>query len=244
MAAEMHADTRIELPDALGVSARLDGGMPLPELTAAVNEVCEQVEDQRERTVAVLRFPPAPAQPREWPGDVSIQDVNRWERAVRRLERLDAVNIAVAEGTCGGPVLDLMLTADFRIGTPDLTLMLPVNDGHYWPGMSLYRLVHHIGLARARRLVMWGTDIPAAEALELGIIDQVSDDLAEAVQAAVVLRGRLSDHETRIRRRLLEEAASAEYDDALGAHLAACDRELRRLRAVAAADGSESEADG
>ncbi|MFJ8001349.1 enoyl-CoA-hydratase DpgB [Streptomyces sp. NPDC096310] len=222
------------LPDGLGVFARLDGGRPLPELTAAVNAVCEEVEDLRARTVVVLRFPPAPAQPREWPGDVSIRDVNRWERAVRRLERLDAVNIAVAEGTCGGPVLDVLLAADFRIAGPDLTLMLPVNDGHFWPGMSLYRLVHHIGLARARRIVLWGTDIPVAEATDLGIVDQVSDDLTEAVHAAAVLRGRLSDRETRIRRRLLEEAASAEYDDALGAHLAACDRELRRLRAAEA----------
>ncbi|MCQ8836305.1 enoyl-CoA-hydratase DpgB [Streptomyces malaysiensis] len=240
---------RTGLPDGLGVSARLDGGSPLPELTAMVNAVCQEVEDLRARTVVVLWFPPAPAQPREWPGEVSIQEVNRWERAVRRLERLDVVNIAVAEGTCGGPVLDLLLAADFRIGTPDLTLMLPINDGHFWPGMSLYRLVHHIGLARARRLVLWGTDIPAAEATDLGIIDQVSGDLTEAVHAAAVLRGRLSDHETRIRRRLLEEAASAEYDDALGAHLAACDRELRRLRTAegSAADGPtapEAEAAG
>ncbi|MFS8197594.1 enoyl-CoA-hydratase DpgB [Streptomyces sp. CWNU-52B] len=219
------------LPDGLGVLARLDGGSPLPELTAAVNAVCEEAGERRERTVVVLRFTPSPPRAaREWPGDVSIQEVNRWERAVRRLERLDNVNIAVAEGTCGGPVLDLLLASDFRIGTPDLRLMLPINDGHFWPGMSLYRLVQHIGLARARRIVLWDSAISLADATELGIIDQVSDDLTEAIHTAAVLRGRLSDRETRIRRRLLEEAASAEYQDALGAHLAACDRELRRLR--------------
>ncbi|MGX1914096.1 enoyl-CoA-hydratase DpgB [Streptomyces phaeochromogenes] len=232
---------RTELPDGLGILAQLDGGSPLPELTAAVNAVCGEVESRRERAVVVLQFPPAPPRPREWPGDVSIQEVNRWERAVRRLERLDTVNITVAQGTCGGPVLDLLLAADFRIGTPDLTLVLPVNDGHFWPGMSLYRLVQHLGLARARRIVLWGTDIPLDDATGLGLIDQVSDDLPEAVHTAVVLCGRLSDREIRIRRRLLEEAASAEYDDALGAHLAACDRELRRLRdpGAGAAAGTE-----
>ncbi|MEU8877673.1 enoyl-CoA-hydratase DpgB [Streptomyces javensis] len=235
---------RTELPDGLGILARLDGESPLPELTAGVNAVCEEVEGRCERTVVVLQFPPTASRPREWPGDVSIQEVNRWERAVRRLERLDAVNIAVAEGTCGGPVLDLLLATDFRIGAPDLQLMLPVNDGHFWPGMSLYRLVQHIGLARARRLVLWGTDIPVTEATDLGILDQVSDDLAEAVHTAAVLCGRLSDRETRIRRRLLEEAASAEYDDALGAHLAACDRELRRLRDAAAPTGPRTEVAG
>ncbi|MFE3604079.1 enoyl-CoA-hydratase DpgB [Streptomyces sp. NPDC059096] len=222
---------RTRLPDGLGILARLDAGSPLSELTATVNEVCQEAEQQRQRTVVVLRFTHSPPQPREWPGDVTIQEVNRWERAVRRLERLDNVNIAAAQGTCGGPVLDLLLAADFRIGTPDLRLMLPINDGHFWPGMSLYRLVRHIGLARARRIVLWDSAVTLSTATELGIVDQVSDDLDEAVHTAAVLRGRLSDRETRIRRRLLEEAASAEYDDALGTHLAACDRELRRLRA-------------
>ncbi|MBB4779104.1 enoyl-CoA-hydratase DpgB [Streptomyces rapamycinicus] len=221
---------RTLLPDGMGILARLDGGSPLPELTAAVNAVCEEAEEPREPTVVVLRFAPSPPGAREWPGDVSIHEVNRWERAVRRLERLDNLTIAVAQGTCGGPVLDLLLAAAFRIGTPDLKLVLPVNDEHFWPGMVLYRLVQHIGPARARRIVLWGSDIPLPDAIELGIVDEVSNDVTEAVRNAAALRGRLSDREARIRRRLLEEATSAEYQDALGAHLAACDRELRRLR--------------
>jgi isomerase DpgB len=161
---------------------------------------------------------------------VTIAAVNRWERALRRLERLDVVNIAVVEGTCGGPALDLLLAADFRIGSPDLRLVLPVNDGHFWPGMSLYRLVQHIGLAKARQIVLWGVDIPVGRASELGLIDQVSDNISDAINTAAVLRGRISDRETGIRRQLLLEATAAEYDEALGAHLASCDRELRRLR--------------
>ncbi|MEV7422007.1 enoyl-CoA-hydratase DpgB [Streptomyces sp. NPDC091212] len=224
---------RTPLPDGLGTLARLDGGGPLPELTAALNAVCEEAEDQRQRTAVALRFAPSPPGAGEWPGDVSIHEVNRWERAVRRLERLDNVTIAVAQGTCGGPVLDLLLAADFRIGTPDLKLVLPVNHGQFWPGMTLYRLVRHVGPARARRLVLWATDIPLPDAIELGVIDEVGNDVTEAVRKAALARGGLSDGEAAIRRRLLEEAASAEYQDALGAHLAACDRELRRLRSSA-----------
>ncbi|GAA0906163.1 MULTISPECIES: enoyl-CoA-hydratase DpgB [Streptomyces violaceusniger group] len=221
---------RTPLPDGLGILARLDGGSPLPELTAAVNAVCEEAEEQSERTVVILRFAPPPPGAREWPGDVSIHEVNRWERTIRRLERLDNITITVAQGTCGGPVLDVLLAAAYRIGTPDLKLLLPVNDGQFWPGMALYRLVQHIGPARARRIVLWDSDIPLPDAVELGIVDEVSNDVTEAVRHAAVLRGRLSGREAGIRRRLLTEAASAEYQDALGAHLAACDRELRRLR--------------
>jgi isomerase DpgB len=221
---------RTGLSDGLGVRTTVDGGRPLTELTSVVNAACEDVEGMREKAVVVLVLTPTPPGFREWPGAVSIQAVNRWERAVRRLERLGVVIIAVAEGTCGGPALDLLLAADFRIGSPDLRLVLPVNDGHFWPGMSLYRLVQHIGLAKARQIVLWGVDIPVARATELGLVDQVSTDLEEAVHTAAVLRGRISDRETGIRRQLLLEATAAEYDDALGAHLASCDRELRRLR--------------
>ncbi|MGW7688957.1 hypothetical protein ACWGMA_08730 [Streptomyces asiaticus] len=108
-------------------------------------------------------------------------------------------------------------------------------DGQFWPGMFVYRLVQHLGLARARRIVLWDTGIPLAEDLGLGPIDQVSDDREENIRTAAVLRGRPSDRETRTRRLLLQEAASACYDDALGAHLAACDRVPRRLRTGSAA---------
>ena len=220
-----------QLPDALGVLVELDGGKPLAELTATVNSVCDDSDSRGRQSVVVLRLTASDLERREWPGDVRIQDVNRWERAIRRLERLPTVNIAVAQGICGGLALDLLLATDFRIGAPDLRLMLPVNDGHLWPGMSIYRLVQHLGIAKARQIVLWDTDITLEKATQLGLIDQVSDDLTEAAHTAAVLTGRVSGPELTIRRQLLLEATSVEYEEALGTHLAACDRELRRLRA-------------
>lgn len=218
-------------PADLAITLEVDQTGTLAELTAALNGACEQAENRKgENVIVVLRLSPCDTDSRAWPGPVSVQEVNRWERAVRRLERLPAMNIAVGHGACGGPALDLLLAADFRIATPDLLLRLPVNDGHFWPGMALYRLVQHVGLARARQIVLWGGDIPGARAQELSLIDQVAEDITAAVHTATVLMGRISDQELAVRRRLLLEAASADYDDALGVHLAACDRELRRLR--------------
>lgn len=225
-----------ELPDGLGLSAAIHGERTLRELTGTVTALCDQVQERTERaerTVVVLRFDEVTTC-REWPGDVGIQDVNRWERALRRLERLPAVTIAVARGTCGGPTLDLWLTADFRIGSADLNLLLPVNDGLLWPGMALYRLVQNIGLAHARRLVLWGGELTGQAAAELGLLDELCADPEQAARTATVLAGRISDREHEVRRQLLREAATAEFDDALGAHLSACDRELRRLRDVPA----------
>ncbi|MCX4681205.1 enoyl-CoA hydratase/isomerase family protein [Streptomyces sp. NBC_01433] len=222
------------IPDGLDITLRLDMGLPLPRLTAAVTEVCDRAEERSERTVVIVRLPRAAAAARSWPGPVDIQQINRWERAVRRLERLPAMSIAVAGGACGGPALDLLLVSDYRIGAPDLRLLAPVNEGHFWPGMAVYRLSQQLGAARARQIVLWGDDIDASRAHELGLIDQVSADTDEAVHTASVLMGRISDRELAVRRQLLLEAQTLEFDDALGAHLAACDRELRRLTALQA----------
>jgi isomerase DpgB len=239
----MNAQTDLaELSDGIGLMAELDASQSLVELTSVVTSICSDIESRNERSVLVVRLGATSKGCREWPGDVTIQAVNRWERAVRRLEQLPAASVAVAAGTCGGPALDLLLAFDFRIAAPDFRLMLPVSDGHFWPGMSVFRLVRHAGLARARQIVLWDTDMPLAMATELSLIDRVSDDIPEAVRTATALIGRISGREMAVRRQLLDEAGTVEYDDALGVHLAACDRELRRLReagAGAALDAAE-----
>ncbi|MFG2049593.1 enoyl-CoA-hydratase DpgB [Micromonospora sp. NPDC048935] len=227
------------MPDGLGLALEINGTRPLRELTAGLNAACDRVEGSAQRSVLLLRLLPTPTDSRSWPGAVGIQDITRWERAVRRLERLSAMSIAVAAGACGGPALDLLLATDFRIGEPNLLLMLPVNDGHFWPGMAVYRLTQQLGAAKARQIVLWGDDLDIDRARGLGLIDQIATDLSEAAHTATVLMGRISDRELAIRRQLLLEASSVEFSDALGAHLAACDRELRRL-AFATADKEDA----
>ncbi|MFE2166017.1 enoyl-CoA-hydratase DpgB [Streptomyces sp. NPDC059447] len=212
----------------------IDAARPLAELTAAVNAVCDGLEGRGEKAAVVLRLTTLPSGTVQWPGEIGVSAVNRWERAVRRLEKLDVVTIAVAEGTCAGPALDLLLAVDFRVGAPDLVVTLPVNDGHFWPGMALFRLVQLLGVRRARQLVMWGGNVTLPRAVELGLVDHGGEDIEEAVRAATALTGHLADRETALRRQLITEAATADYDEALGIHLAACDRELRRLRSAAA----------
>ncbi|MEV7229903.1 MULTISPECIES: enoyl-CoA-hydratase DpgB [Polymorphospora] len=211
-----------------GIYLEVDDRQSLRELTGLLQSACVQAEERRSPSVIVLRLGTIPPVERSWPGDVGVQDVNRWERAVRRLERLGVVTIAVAGGTCGGPALDVLLAADYRIATINLQLLLPVNDGHFWPGMATHRLVHQIGVARARQIVLWGDELSARRALDIGLVDEITDDAADAIQAAVVLLGRAAGADLRVRRQLLLEAASTPFEDALGSHLAACDRELRR----------------
>jgi isomerase DpgB len=229
-----------ELADALGYSLAVTGTESLPELTTAVNAACARVEDRVGHSVVVLRLGPMTGVAREWPGVVTVQDVNRWERAVRWLARLPAMTIGVAEGPCAGASLDLMLGTDFRLCSADLQLLLPVNDGHFWPGMAVHGLVQQVGLARARRTVLWGEDLTADEAVAIGLVDRITDDIPAALHEAILLLGRISDQELAIRRQLMVEATSTGFDESLGVHLAACDRELRRLAGTCEADGAET----
>jgi len=100
--------------EGLAVTLQVDGSETLTDLTRAVSAICDQIENRHEKSVAIIEISDARAEEREWPGDVSIQAVNRWERAVRRLENLSAVSIASVGGTCGGPSLDLFLAADYE----------------------------------------------------------------------------------------------------------------------------------
>ncbi|WP_432994446.1 enoyl-CoA-hydratase DpgB [Dactylosporangium sp. CA-233914] len=222
-----------ELSGVLDLRLDLTGAQTLPDLTAAVNGLCRRAERHPAAPVLVLRLATTGPDGRAWPGPVGVQDVNRWERALRRLERCAAVTLAAAGGNCAGPALDLLLTADYRLCTGDLRLLLPVNDGQMWPGMAVYRLARQVGLARARQIVLWGSDLTAAQALRDGLVDEVAADLDDAVTVAVVWLGRTNGAELAVRRALLHEALDVGPDEALGTHLAACDRELRRLRAGA-----------
>ncbi|MGD3108707.1 enoyl-CoA-hydratase DpgB [Streptomyces sp. YGL11-2] len=205
-------------------------GQPLPELIADLDAARERVEDAGAGAVLVLALGPATTAP--WPGPgVAVHEVNKWERALRRVERLDAPVIAVAEGSCAGPAADMLLVADVRIARTDLRIALPRNDDRCWPGMALYRLVHQYGVARSRRIVLGEAQLTAERALAMGLVDEVTHEPQVALDAALATLRTVSGTDWAIRRRLLLEAHDASFEDALGAHLAACDRELQRLRA-------------
>ena len=221
----------------------IDCARPLSqELITGLNELCERVEDAPGETFVLLRLRASrpdggqdtAAEPGSWPGEgVGIHLVNRWERALRRLERLGAVTVAVAEGRCGGPALEALLATDHRLGTSETTIELPTTNGEFWPGMAVHRLAGQLGLVRARRLVLFGAALTAAEAVQAGLLDEIVPDPAAGLAAARELSARVTGSEHALRRRLLLEAATTGYEEALGAHLAACDRTLRRRQAAA-----------
>ncbi|MCX4762798.1 enoyl-CoA hydratase/isomerase family protein [Streptomyces sp. NBC_01275] len=205
----------------------IDGAEPPSAVTVrAVQTVCDAAEDRAGFGVVAVQVSGAPAE--GWTSGLDVMKVSKWERALRRLERLPRATVAVASGDCGGAALDAFLTCDIRVVTPGARLLVPGDGTATWPGMAGYRLVQLAGAARVRRALLFGLPIEAPEALQLGLAHEVADDPAGALAAAAELVGGLAGKEIAIRRQLLFDAVTTSFEDALGPHLAACDRVLRK----------------
>jgi isomerase DpgB len=217
-----------------------------PRVIDRVNKACERVEDAPKDVILLVRLHDGRAASDDaasaagddaasedvaggepWPHEVGIHAVNRWERALRRLERLPGATLAVVEGDCTGLALEMLLTTDCRVALDTARFRLPATAEGTWPGMSLYRLANQVGVAQIRRSVLFGLDFDAVRAAELGLIDQIGEDPAALARAALEMLGGGRGTELAIRRRLLLDATTTSFEDALGSHLAACDRALR-----------------
>jgi len=216
------------------LTLRVDGSRALSaDAVAELGAVCDAAEDAGAHRFVIVWVSGVPSPRRT--SDVSVALVSKWERGLRRLERLPAVTIAVADADCGGIALDALLATDYRIMPASAKLVVPVVAGATWPGMALYRLARQAaGTAPARRAGMFGTPIGAAVAAAMGVIDEVADNATVAIEKAMEMAAAVEGTELAIRRQLMLEAPTTTFEDALGVHLAACDRSLRRLaRAVA-----------
>lgn len=228
---------------ASGAGAPPDGGVhqlrvteagPLTAgLVARVEGACDRAEDSAGTAapppLLVVELP-GTAGPDDWPGGADVHLVGKWERALRRLERLAAVTAAVVSGDCRGPALELLLATDLRLAEPGSTISFPAPAGGSWPGMAVHRLANQVGLARARRLVLFGGRLDAAAAAAAGLVDAVCEEPRERLGLLVGGAGPVAGKELAIRRRLVLDAATTSFEEALGVHLAACDRSLRTRR--------------
>ena len=198
----------------------------LAELTGALDDACRGVERGLTRTMLVIQSG-GPNGCAPVPMPTTVAEVTRWERALRRTERLPGLTVIIADGPCRGPTFDLLLVADLRLVTRSLAAGLAFGADGALPGMALYRLVQQIGAAQARRLAMSDDPLDAERCHALGLADEIIDDFDAGHARLLMLRGRLCGADWPTRRRLLLEAATSSYDEALGAHLAAYHRALR-----------------
>jgi isomerase DpgB len=94
--------------------------------------------------------------------------------------------------------------------------------------MVLYRLARQAAPGVIRRAALLSEPIGANQALALALVDEVTDHPDAALAALAQRTVAVAGTELAIRRQLVFDASRTSFEDALGAHLAACDRALRR----------------
>ncbi len=110
------------------------------------------------------------------------------------IERLPCLTIALIDGDCFGGALDLALAFDFRFATarsrfahPGSRLGIVTGFGgtSRWRGLLSRRAANQLFLANRV--------LSAADALELGLVDRVSDSHDEAIARAAALDPRIKE---------------------------------------------------
>lgn len=152
---------------------------------------------------------------------IDIHGFAKWEKLVSLLERLPKVTVAALQGRVEGGGFQLALVCDQRVALRGTTLRLPEVHMGFLPGMATFRLAKYIGLGRARRLMLTAQALRADEAEQMGLVDDVVDDLDDGIARTIASFGPRHVVAVEMARRLLNESFAEEYEDAIGNFLAA-----------------------
>ncbi len=110
--------------------------------------------------------------------DTAREFALKGQRLMNKISSLDQTTIAAVNGFCFGGALDLALACDMRIAAPNAEFSHPgVSLGIITGWGGTQRLPRLVGEANALEMFMTAKRISAEEALRIGLIDMVSEDL-------------------------------------------------------------------
>lgn len=110
-------------------------------------------------------------------GDAAREFALRGQRLMDEISRLDCETIAAIDGICFGGALDLALSCDRRIASPDSVFSHPgANLGIMTGWGGTQRLTRLTGEAVALEMFFTAKRVSAREALSVGLISAMADD--------------------------------------------------------------------
>lgn len=102
---------------------------------------------------------------------------SRWGQSILdKIEQSPKNTIAAINGPCMGGGLELAMSCDYRVATPEALFAMPESRLSICPGWGgTQRLQRHIGVKAAEELLRSCRTIDSNEAYELGLIDEITD---------------------------------------------------------------------
>jgi enoyl-CoA hydratase/carnithine racemase len=129
------------------------------------------------------------------------------QQLTRGLAGTDLVTIAAVNGSAVGAGFDLVLGCDLRLGSPAARFSHTFVDLGIIPGDGgAWLLAQQLGWQRAAELSFTGRVVEAQEAIRLGILLEVCDDLMPRVMELAHQIARKPRHSVRLTKRLLRHA--------------------------------------
>jgi enoyl-CoA hydratase/carnithine racemase len=137
------------------------------------------------------------------------------QQLTRTVLSVDLATIAAVNGAAVGAGFDLVLGCDLRIGSTDARFAHTFVDLGIIPGDGgAWLLPRCIGWQRAAELAFTGRTVDAAEALDLGILLEVTtpEQLLPRARELADLIAAKPAHSVRLAKRLLRQARSMDLD--------------------------------
>ncbi len=130
-----------------------------------------------------------------------------------KMSGIEQISFAAIQGSAYGAGVAIAMTCDFRVMADHTVVNLPeTKRGMFLTYGSTPKLVHTVGLARAKEMIMYAEDYTAQQCLEVGVAqhvvpaDQVYDTIKERI---AVLRDR-NWRSIRIAKRIANAAVPAD----------------------------------
>jgi len=126
--------------------------------------------------------------------------------------------IAAVQGGCVGGAFEVAMAADLRVATEDAWFALPEVRVGMPSVIDAALLVRHVGLGRARELLLTGDRVDAPRALEWGLVNALVPGAAALPDAAAALVARIAVNEpgaVAAQKALIEEWLNCGHDEAV-----------------------------
>ena len=128
-----------------------------------------------------------------WNDDQVKTHVRRQRHILRRLRQAPVFHLCLVNGLALGWGTEYLITADYKLATAEAAFSLPETGLGILPGAGgTSELSLLIGPAHTLRLGMTGEKINADEALRIGLVQELKDNIDSALERALYLSNLIS----------------------------------------------------
>ncbi|RKQ86423.1 2-(1,2-epoxy-1,2-dihydrophenyl)acetyl-CoA isomerase [Solirubrobacter pauli] len=153
---------------------------------------------------------------RDWDPRDFRHDSHRLTQLITLVERLEKPTVAAINGVATGAGTQLALVCDVRLMAPGARFIYREGRLGIIPSHGgITRLVKLIGLARARDVILGGEEVGAEDALRLGMVTAVVDDVVAAARERVALMLERSPQAYAAAKRLLWLAGNVDLESGM-----------------------------